>query len=275
MKRLLLTLLATITFGIANSQILYQISGNGLKKCSYIIGSCHYINKSFIDSIPGANKILGQVEQVCGELETKYMQDKDTMNAVAKMIMMPGDSTIKSIMTNDQFEKFAFLVKKHYNIDINQPLFTSILKLRPIGIQITLPQLAEMMKSPTEAEKMNPENLMDSYFQTEAAKNNKPTIGLESYLYQMNMLVDAASGTWQEQIEDLLDWVEKYDENLLQTESVIEAYKNQDISKIAQITTESFDSTTTDIDNRLLYNVTKIGQKKCLPLWQKNQHCLL
>lgn len=248
MKKLFLTLAAILTCELANSQLLYQISGNGLKKSSYIIGTCHMIDKTFVDSIPGAKKILGQVEQVCGEVETKHMQNQDTLNAVSRLMMMPGDSTIKSIMTVDQFEKMTSLVKKHFDIDINNPQFAALLKFRPVFIQITLPLLKTM-----DSQMKTGGELIDSYFQTEAANCNKPTIGLESYLFQMNLISEITSGPWQEQVEDMLEEFDKYDDAQNSLDSLVSAYKKQDIDKIAELMSSAKDSTSTNIEDKLLY----------------------
>ena len=45
-------LVAAVVTG-AKAQILYRISGNGLDKPSYVIGTYHVAPVSFADSIPG------------------------------------------------------------------------------------------------------------------------------------------------------------------------------------------------------------------------------
>lgn len=45
-------LVCAVTLG-AQAQLLYKISGNGLKVPSYIIGTYHFADVKFTDSIPG------------------------------------------------------------------------------------------------------------------------------------------------------------------------------------------------------------------------------
>lgn len=53
MKKLMLTLALVLTAALnVNAQLLYKISGNGLEKPSYIIGTYHLAPVSFTDSIP-------------------------------------------------------------------------------------------------------------------------------------------------------------------------------------------------------------------------------
>ena len=49
------TILSVISFFVvlsANAQLLFRISGNGLKEPSYILGTIHYLPGSLLDSIP-------------------------------------------------------------------------------------------------------------------------------------------------------------------------------------------------------------------------------
>ena len=47
MKKILTLICAVMMSLAANAQVLYKISGNGLKKASYVIGTCHVVKASF------------------------------------------------------------------------------------------------------------------------------------------------------------------------------------------------------------------------------------
>ena len=65
MKKTILTLMLCCGFFIAaQAQVLYRISGNGLARPSYIIGTHHLANVAFINSIPGVRTALDSTEQV-------------------------------------------------------------------------------------------------------------------------------------------------------------------------------------------------------------------
>ena len=84
MKKIILTLMLCCGFVIAaQAQVLYRISGNGLTKPSYIIGSHHLANVAFVNQIPGAKMALDSTEQVYGELK----MDPNSMQATQQEIM--------------------------------------------------------------------------------------------------------------------------------------------------------------------------------------------
>ena len=65
MKRLFMTFaFAVMTVAGMQAQLLYKISGNGLTKPSYIIGTYHLAPVSFADSIPGLKEAMAATEQV-------------------------------------------------------------------------------------------------------------------------------------------------------------------------------------------------------------------
>ena len=47
--------------------LLWQVSGNGLRDTSYLLGSMHNIKGTFWDSIPGARKAFDGTEQLAVE----------------------------------------------------------------------------------------------------------------------------------------------------------------------------------------------------------------
>lgn len=50
--------------------LLWEISGNGLQKSSYLLGTMHTVEFRFMfDSIPGIRKVLSAVEQVATEID--------------------------------------------------------------------------------------------------------------------------------------------------------------------------------------------------------------
>ena len=58
MKRILTILALSLLCLTSNAQLLWKISGNGIKKPSYIVGSHHGCPFTYCDSIPGLMKEL-------------------------------------------------------------------------------------------------------------------------------------------------------------------------------------------------------------------------
>ena len=82
MKKTFALLFLAIT--LANSvsaQLLYKISGNGLEKSSYIIGTHHLANVGFLQKLDGVKTALTEADQVYGEVVFDDMTNADTLQA--------------------------------------------------------------------------------------------------------------------------------------------------------------------------------------------------
>ena len=51
----------------ANAQLFWKISGRGIEKPSYILGTHHAVPFTYCDSIPGLMKAFEEVDYVIGE----------------------------------------------------------------------------------------------------------------------------------------------------------------------------------------------------------------
>lgn len=76
--------------------LLWEISGNGLQKSSYLLGTMHTVEFNFMfDSIPRIRKVLSAVEQVATEID---MMAEDSIRRKTSTIsddyfLMPSDTT--------------------------------------------------------------------------------------------------------------------------------------------------------------------------------------
>ncbi len=62
-KNSIIALLIAMVAMSAQAQLLYKISGKGLTKPSYIIGTYHLADVKFVDSIPGLKKAMDETER--------------------------------------------------------------------------------------------------------------------------------------------------------------------------------------------------------------------
>ncbi len=238
--------------GTTNAQVLYKISGNGLKTESYIIGTEHAVKSSFVDSIPGAKRVLSQVQQVCGELVMKYANNTDTAMSLIQYVMLPPDSVARNIMTEAQFDTLCRVVKDNYNIDLNSPQFASLLRMYPMFLYLTIPQLSEQMKQmTTPSSTQNRNDYMDFYFQQEAEKAGKTVLGLETYSFQMKLITTLYDMPLKQQYAELIESLKnkKVDSQLKELENT---YKSLDLSKIEKMLDQIKESE--DITTRILYS---------------------
>ena len=254
MKKLSLFIgtLLIAAIGTTNAQVLYKISGNGLKTESYIIGTEHFVKSSFVDSIPGAKRVLSQVQQVCGELVMKYANNTDTAMSLIQYMMLPPDSVARNIMTEAQFDSLCRIVKEDYNIDLNLPQYASLLRMYPMLFYVTITQLSEQMKQMANpGSTPNSNDYMDFYFQQEAEKAGKTVLCLETYSFQMKLITTLYDMPLKQQYAELIESLKnkKVDSQLKELENT---YKSLDLRKIEKMLDQIKESE--DITTRILYS---------------------
>ena len=238
MKKQLMILAAMMISLASNAQVLYKISGNGLKKPSYLIGTIHVIKGSFLDTIPGANRVIDEVEQVCGELDMRHITNQDTAIAIAQMMMLPPDSVATKILTEQEFDKICRLVNENYNIDLKQPQYASLLQFYPLMMMVTIPQLSEMMKlqkaMAEDTATETPVPIMDIFIQQKAQGQNKPVIGLETYTFQVKLLTTLLDMPLHEQYIKMIESFENKEEGEKIVKNLIDAYKSFNLASLGE-----------------------------------------
>lgn len=107
MRKLTLLIIALLSSILSQEQVtetpvkledalLWEISGNGLQKSSYLLGTMHTVEFSFMfDSIPGMRKVLSVVEQVATEMDMMALDSirRKTPTISNDYFLMPSDTT--------------------------------------------------------------------------------------------------------------------------------------------------------------------------------------
>lgn len=237
MKRIVLTL-AIVFLGCtaAQSQLLYRISGNGLQKPSYVLGTYHLAPASFADSIPGLNEALNEVLQVYGELD---MQDAFKPENMAKMQaaqMLPDGVTLSSLLTPEQKERLNALLREVMGVDLsNESVAAQLDKMTPASLSSTLSLLVYMKENTS----FNPMALIDTHVQTVAQKQGKSVGGFETVDFQMGVLYSAPL---EKQVEDLMCMVDNFKDVVEMADFVTAAYFSQDLDMLTEMIDEESES---------------------------------
>lgn len=237
MKKALFTFVCVMfTVFSANAQLLYKISGKGLDEPSYIVGTFHLAPASFAESIPGAERVLASVEQVCGEVDMKEMESMGNVQKMMEAMMLPDGQTLSDILTTEEMDKLNAYLKKIVGVDLTNPMIAEQMgKMTPMSLSTTLKLMTYMKETPG----FNPASLIDSYFQKEAIKKGKPAIGLETMDFQIQTLYKSSSIDRQkEALFCLIDNEEKFSE--LQKE-LTDAYFTQDLEALQSVMEEESD----------------------------------
>ena len=187
MKQIFTTLLlaCVCTLG-ANAQLMYEISGNGLEKSSYIIATHHLANTGFINQIPGVKEALTNTEQVYGELAWDDMNNPDSVKYMQSAMTLPDGKTLKDILTTEQYSRLNAYLKKAIQVDLSNPQVEAKMgHMTPMAMTTQLTLISFMMRHMGE---FDPTNTFDQYFQAQAKKNNEYVGGLETVAFQTETL---------------------------------------------------------------------------------------
>ena len=215
-----------ITLGV-NAQLLWKVSGNGLDKPSYIFGTHHVAPLSMKDSIAGMTEAMNGTSQVYGELVMEDMMKPEMLMKMQQAMMLPTDTTLKSLFTQAQYDSIASVVKE--NIGMGLAMFD---KLKPAALNA---QLAVVL-SVKALKGYNPQEQLDAWFQTQAKQAGKKVGGLETMESQINILYNSQS--LKRQAQQLYCSATHIDYGIDMTRRLAEAYLNQDLDKLLEITEE-------------------------------------
>ena len=222
MKRVLVIIaFVLIAAQSANAQLLWKISGRGIEKPSYILGTHHAVPFTYCDSIPGLMKAFEEVDFVIGEFDMVKMGEMTPaqMQNMQKMMMMPADTTLLSLFSKEEKELLDAYLKE--TIGAQLEMFSA---MKPMTIMVTVQNKILMDIIPDIASMTG----MDKYMQTLAVSQGKKVGGLETMEYQMSLLYGSSL---DEQADALLEMAQNSNSKELMIE-LTAAYKSQDLDAL-------------------------------------------
>lgn len=199
--------------------ILYEISGNGLRKPSYLFGSMHLLTQRYVDSLPLVMDYYSHCTQVAGEM----VLDSSTSMKMLAATMLKGQ-TLKEVLPEDLYSKTNNWLKELSGYDL--ALFNA---LNPMTINVTLLQLIQAKYYPVPDGSI----LMDQYFQQRAKKEYKEVIGLEKIEDQVNALFNQFS--IQRQTELLKQFVDDKDKSISDLGKMVKLYRTQQLDELEKL----------------------------------------
>lgn len=252
MRKIFLSLLLLLAFAVnVNAQLLYRITGKGLEKPSYIIGTYHIAPASFADSIPGAQVALETVEQVCGEVVMSEMESRESQKRVKAAMTLPDGKSLADVLSESEMEAVNTYMKQTIGMDLTNPLLKKEMgSLTPAALATQLQLLQYIKMTPG----FNPMKLIDAYFQKAAVKAKKPVIGFETVDFQINLLYESV--TLERGKQQLFCMIENSEYYALQMQELAAAYFSQDMDVIAEIAEEKMGNmcdSTPEEDEALIY----------------------
>ena len=224
MKRIFTILALSLLCLTSNAQLVWKISGNGIKKPSYILGTHHGCPFTYCDSIPGLMKAFDKVDNIIGEINMIEFAEMspERMQKMQAMMMMPADTSLLSLFSTEEAAKVNEWLGKKMGASLEM---LSVMK--PMTIMVTV-QNKEMMEVIPEIATMT---TIDKYMQTLGQRKGKTIGELETADYQMELLY---GNSLEEQADALLEMIDHGDsKGLLQ--QLTNAYKSQNLDTLWKV----------------------------------------
>lgn len=214
---------------MAQGQLLYKISGNGLKAPSYVIGTYHLAPVSFVDSIPGLHEALKYCDQVYGEVNMAEEMSPENIEKMQNAQMLPEGTTFQSLFDEEQMKRINALMREVMGVDFTNTLVAKQMeRVSPAAMTATLTVLVCMKKTPG----FDPKNLFDNYFQTVALEDGKSVKGFETADFQMDVLYGAPI---EKQVSDMMCYVDHFEEAMKQVDDILNAFFSQNFELMSQV----------------------------------------
>ena len=229
-KIFIFIILICIAFGV-QAQLLWKVSGNGLERPSYVIGTHHMAPLSIKDSITHLQLALEQTEQVYGEVLMDEAAIPETIQKMQQSMMLPADTTLKSLFTQAQYDTIAVAVKNYLGVDL--ALFNQ-LKPAAVTTELTVALGLKVLEG------FNPQEQLDTWFQAQARQAGKKVGALETIDTQIQMLYNSQSLARQAFL--LYCAAIHIDQGIDQVLRMTQAYMKQDLDELLAVIEENMNN---------------------------------
>ena len=218
--------------------LLWQISGNGLVKPSYLFGTIHMICSEDAVLSDSLMNIIKNSDQVYFEVD---MDNLFEMLGVMKKMKMRDDTTLADLLSTNDYQK----VKTYFQAKETLLPFDVLETYKPL-------LAASLLMEPSGSCKTS--QAMEEVIMKEAKEYQKKIKGLETMAYQLSIFDTIP---YKMQALQLVKYVDAAktgkDEDSKEYDKLLNAYKEQDLSKLEQITKAS-DIGISSFTEILLYN---------------------
>jgi uncharacterized protein YbaP (TraB family) len=213
--------------------LMFQISGNGLKKPSYIFGTFHILCPTDMIPLDKFSPYIDQADQLVMEVD---MDDPAETTALTSSIMNSDGRSIKDVLTPEQYAKVDEMFKNALGSSV-EPLKM----LKPSLLSILVITSPKMLGC-------SPPSSYDLSLVKIAGEKKKPIFGLETVAFQSQTL---DSKPMEKQAKELYEMALDPQKPVNQLKSMIVAYKSQDIEKLYLAATED-EKSDVDFQKKLL-----------------------
>jgi len=230
MKRLSLILALVMLALASQAQLLWKVSGNGLGRPSYIMGTYHMAPSSMIDSIKGINEAIAGCDIVVGEIEKDSLTNPEVQARMAQFMMAPADSTLDVLLTPEEYAIVEKAFDKYFGamgVKLSQ-----MKTLKPSAISTQMQAMQAIKYFPN----FDGNDLIDVAVQARANEAGRPSLGLETIEEQIDLLFN---GPLTEQARGLVEACKQDELFQVLSAALADAYMKQDLDKLMAVMTDA------------------------------------
>lgn len=202
-----------------DKSLLWQISGNNLKKPSYLFGTIHMICPNDYIWTSKMKASLDKSDKVCLEMD---LDDPNVMKEISAAMIDHSGKKLKDYFTAEQYQAIRKFIKDGMGIDIEMAQ-----TLKPFALETFVAAKSTACDSPMSYEEI---------IMTTAKKDNKEVIGLEDVREQISALESIPTDSL---IKELIDCIANSKNDDSEYRKLVIAYKDQDLSKLFALITQS------------------------------------
>jgi uncharacterized protein len=225
MKHLLFYSLSTILFLGCKAQsdqsfvkqkndntLLWEISGNGLKKPSFLFGTFHLLCKDDIHFSEQLKKAVKSVDEVYMELK---LDDPSTMLSGMMYMNMKNGKTLESLYTPEEYKRL-------------EAYFSDTLRMPMLLFQKAKPYFLVALLYPRMMNCSNPSGVEEELMKI-AKEDKKEIKGLETMQFQASVF-DSIPYGWQ--AKELLKNIDSFSVYKDEFDTMLDFYKNQQMDSL-------------------------------------------
>lgn len=243
-------LLAFVCVMQLNAQILWKVTGNGLKNPSYLFGTHHLIDSEKVPALQKALTFVNEVDAVVNEIDMSDMQALQMK--IMQGAMMQG-KTIKDLVSAEDYILLNAAFKELLGVGLDQ---LGAFKPAMLSTMYGVMQYSKTKKLTKEPE------ALDMIIQKAGKKANKEIVALETAEEQIEVLFNSLS--LEKQAEMLVKAIKEKEKGIAQMQKLDEAYLSGDLKKMEALYSEDEDMTEEYkkalVDTRNLKWVSKLNK---------------
>ena len=230
MKRLTLVLGLLLVATAVHAQLLWKVTGNGLGRPSYILGTHHMAPSTMIDQIKGVNEAIAGCDIVVGEVEKDSLMSPEVQARMAQAMVAPLDSTLDKVLTPADYGIVEKVFNKYFGT-LGMKL-KQVNNLKPNAISTQMQAMQAIKYFPN----FDANSLIDVMVQTRANEAGRPSVGLENVDEQINLLFN---GSIANQAKGLVEACKQDEFFQVQSAALADAYLAQDLDKLLAVMTDA------------------------------------